>query len=125
MKHIFYFTAFAPILWELLVIFETKKVRRFWDRMIAKKNEGYNTNENAVSFLTFAYYVWIFVGFFTVQWPVFGLLLILAFFPKKFIPILFIDAVLSFSLLIFVVLNSYHLHIDVSGIFLQFIHNHI
>jgi hypothetical protein len=60
------------------------------------------------------YIVWIFVGLFSsINWAVFLIMIFMSFIPKKTIWFLAIDSFITSVLLLFVILNQYHLKIDV------------
>jgi hypothetical protein len=60
------------------------------------------------------YFIWSFVGIFTSQWVLFLLLILLGFIPlKRFKAWMKIDAAISIAILMLIILNKYHLHIDV------------
>jgi hypothetical protein len=66
-----------------------------------------------------AYAIWTILGFFTFQWPIFLLLIVMGFIKARLpikIWIVRLDAIISIALLFFIVINAYHLHIDVVSI---------
>ena len=124
MKHIFYFFAIAPILWEILNIRETKRFHEFFlkCKKISTEDVGFkdwSTNQQAVSLLMLMYFCWTVVGFMTSQWIVFITILFLSYIPKKHIIVRKVDAFITLCLLIFAILNEYHLHINLIDIFKQ------
>ncbi len=111
MKHVFYFFAIVAIIWEINVLLSPKKVHGLKDQIKGKKFNEYSDSVKGLAFCMFAYLIWTIVGLFTVQWPVFVLMIILGVIPKKHWTMRFANAFISLCLLIFVILNSYHFHI--------------
>lgn len=112
MKHIFYFFTFLPILWELMNLTSIKKVHQFVKSF--KNNEGEKTfTQSTFSFFMVGYIVWTIIGLITFQWFVFLLFLIYSLIPKVNIYHRWIDSLISVFILIFIILNAYHFHIDV------------
>lgn len=117
MKHIYYSFAILAILWEAFNITSPKACNEFSKSIKLTKSEDYNTTQKTFGFLMLGYILWVFVGLFTFQWPVFVLILILSLIPKKIIIIRWIDAVIMFLLLLFILINSYHLHVNILTLF--------
>ena len=116
MKHIFYFFAFFAILWEGINIIYTKEIYKKVIRIISLKKENFKEladGQKYFLFFMFGYFLWIFTGLFTFQWPIFLLLFLMSLIPKKWIVIRWIDAFISLVILIFILINAYHLHIDI------------
>ena len=116
MKHIFYFFAFFAILWEGINIIYTKEIYKKVIRIISLKKENFKEladGQKYFLFFMFGYFLWIFTGLFTFQWPIFLLLFLMGLIPKKWIVIRWIDAFISLVILIFILINAYHLHIDI------------
>jgi uncharacterized membrane protein YqaE (UPF0057 family) len=104
--------AILAILFEAAAIMNIKRIHDFSTKLKAKKKEGYTSTDISYTFLMFGYGVWCVVGFFSSQWILFVLLFCLSFIPKKWIIIDWIDSFISFILLVFILINVYHLHID-------------
>lgn len=124
MKHIFYFLTIAPLLWEFINITNFKKTHLFAKsikELKGKTFDDYSSNQKNFSFLMLGYILWTLIGLFSSQWIVFLTLLILGFIPKKWIAIRFIDSLISFSLLLFLILNVYHFKIDIFKLVLNYI----
>lgn len=116
MKHLFYFMAIFPILWELMAIQSPKRVHNFVMQYRENNNKDFDNctpNQKAYVVCMLGYIIWTIAGLLTFQWSVFALLLITCIIPKKFIWLRWCDAVLTFILLVFIVLNAYHFNIDV------------
>lgn len=117
MKHLFYFIAFLPILWEAMVLARPKVVNHFLDNIRAKSGspESYTKTEKLFGYLQLGYFTWCFVGLFSYQGILFLPMVILGVVPKKYPILRYIDSLISIALLIFIILNEYHFHIDVYG----------
>lgn len=82
-----------------------------------KESKGASTMPNEVKFIVILdvmYLLWTFGGLFTFQWPVFLFLLLLGLIPKRKLSLRRADALISLLVLIFIVINAYHLKIDIS-----------
>lgn len=115
MKHLFYAISIMPILWEMAGITEPKRVQSFLERLRNKKNEKpivYTSTEKRFLQMQFLYFVWGFIGLFTNQWPLFLVLFLISLIPKRNIVLKWLDALYSFLLIVFILLNEYHLHIN-------------
>lgn len=69
------------------------------------------------------YVLWAFCGLFTDQWPLFMLIIIMGMIPKPYAFIRMIDAIVSAAVLTFMILNVYHLHIDLQGLLIEYLRN--
>lgn len=115
MKHLFYFIAFLPILWEAMVLANPRVVNRFLDNLKAKKgnSEQYTQTEKFFGVLQIGYFIWCFIGLFSSQWVLFLPMVILGVIPKRYHTLRYVDSLISLALLIFIILNAYHFRIDV------------
>ena len=116
MTHIFYFFAIFALLYELLVLTDTKNASKFLIDLTNKLKikEDLATKEEAFSIFMLGYTIWNFIGLFSSQWVLFLILLLLSIFSfKKYPFLLFIDALISFGLILFIILNKYHFHINI------------
>lgn len=128
MKHLFYFIAIIPIIWEIFVFVNPKKVATFISILREKSKynlteKNYTNTEKAFSILNLGYMVWTIAGLFSSQWVLFIFLTILGIMPKKHYITIWIDSLISLGLLIFIILNVYHLHIDVYAWMLDLLKN--
>lgn len=125
MKHIYYFFTIAALMWEAGTVFEPQRVHKFLTnfRLNArgKKWDDYTSTQQSYTICAMGYMCWQFVGLFTFQWPVFLGYLLMGFIPKRHIVLRWVDAAVSIVVLLFVVLNSYHLKIDVWKLIQQYL----
>jgi uncharacterized membrane protein len=113
LKILFYLPAVLAIAWEMCNITETREIRDFLQRVKEKNKEKKASGKQLLcTILILLYAAWCFVGLFSSQWVLFSLIIILGFIPKELIWWRKIDAVLSFLILIFIVINAFHLHIN-------------
>jgi hypothetical protein len=116
MNEFYYFLGIAPIIWELLSLMELHKVHAFCTeyKLLNKRKEKVkmSSTQNSFTWLMTMYVVWAIAGLFSSQWFLFLLLLSLSFIPKNSIFIRLLDSCISFVLLLFIVLNRFHFHID-------------
>lgn len=115
MTHIFYFLTILPLIWELSTLVNIKKYHSF--AMNVKKLDGKPLEEfsgNQIAYVIFqiGYLFWVCAGFFSSQWLLFILIFVFSLISKKWILVRWIDSLFTFILLIFIILNSYHLKID-------------
>lgn len=116
LKLLFYLPGVLAILWEGMNItspLETNQfVKRYRQITREKKGEDRTRAQNIFGALQLFYWVWCMVGLFSSQWLVFVLILILGMIPKPNIVIRFVDSVITFALILFIFINSFHLHIN-------------
>lgn len=125
MKELFYLLTIVAITYELFVFRAPARVHNFEKRI--KMNTGKGNKplkyQTAFAILTICYSLWTFVGLFTSQWPLFLLMFIFAIVIPKNLHTVFrqIDALLTAIVLFFIVINVYHLHIDVYNEILNYL----
>jgi hypothetical protein len=115
MKHLFYFMTIAPIIWEAMNLTNIKRTHAFsmgLRAMKGKKYDDYSSSQKTYAICAMGYIAWNFVGFFTFQWPLFVAFFLFGLIPKTNIYFRWVDSFISLIVLFFLVLNSYHLHID-------------
>ncbi len=62
---------------------------------------------------SFYYWIILFIGLLSFQWYFFLLIIIMGFIPKgKYIWIRRVDSLITISILLFIVLNKFHFHIN-------------
>jgi hypothetical protein len=119
MTTLFYFLAIFPLLYEMIVVADTKKVHNFIMNMKNKQVSDMTDKQKNFSILQFLYFVWTIIGLFTINWPVFSLIFFLALIPQKIIFIRMLDGFLTFIILLFILINYFHLNINTSEYFLS------
>lgn len=114
-QYLFYIWAFLAILFEVCKL-SPKGWREYMSQMkyLKDKKKDYSTTEAVFILLQVLYFLWIFVGFFSSQWILFGSIFLLSFIPKKIYIINFIDSVLTIGILLFMIVNKFHLHLDLN-----------
>jgi hypothetical protein len=106
-------------MYELLQLASYRRILAFLDR-IKKEAESEDGKKPELSstqlfyyLATIFYYLWIFAGLLSSQWVLFFVMLVLGLIPKgKWLFVRYVDSIISIALLIFIMLNKYHLHID-------------
>jgi hypothetical protein len=119
MTTLFYFLAIFPLLYEMMVVADTKKIHNFITNMKDKEVSNMTDKEKNFSILQFLYFVWTIIGLFTINWPVFSLIFFLALIPQKNIYVRMLDGFLTFLVLLFILINYFHLNINTSEYFLN------
>jgi hypothetical protein len=112
MSHIFYFLGVLAILWEVIVVTSPIRVTKFINSYGNKSVDGLTTKQKNLSYCMLGYVIWCIVGLITNQWVIFVLLLSLGMVSKKRMILTFITGILSLLLLVFMLINVYHLHIN-------------
>jgi hypothetical protein len=113
MKHVFYFIGLLPLIYEMSVIMNPKKIYASKERIKASgKFDNFTSGQKSYAILSLGYLVWAFIGLFSFNWVAFLFLIAISFIPKKHFILMFADSVVSFIILLFVLLNSYHFKID-------------
>ncbi len=117
MRHIYYFMAIFPILWELYTLQNILKVHNFSKKFKKdakdKKFDEWTDSQKALSIFMIGYLVWAFIGLFSSQWILFLFIFVISFIPKVNITIRWIDSFISVLVFLFILLNTYHFHIDI------------
>ena len=112
MNHIFYFLSGLAILWEIIVVTSPTKVTKFIKSYENKNIDGFTKTQKNLSYCMLGYIVWCLIGLVSSQWVIFLILLLLGIINKRIAIITFITGLLSLLLLMFMLLNLYHFHID-------------
>jgi hypothetical protein len=124
LEFLFYIFAIPALLWELINITSVTKVHNFMNRLkddeVKLANKG-KTEQN-VAFLMILYAVWMLIGLFSSQYILFLFLLTISFIPKKYRIIRFVDGVISFLVILFIILNKYHFGINLCPIISEFVY---
>ena len=129
MEFLFYMWAIVAILYEAIVMVNPKDATRHINDLKNRNKNKLEQSENQKLFniFQFLYMVWVLVGLFTTYWVVFLFFLIFSYstsllmkktytdFDQQ-VMIRGVDAVISFLILLFIVINKYHLHIPSSDI---------
>lgn len=113
MKHLFYFLAILPLMFEMMVLSEPTKAKNFSQKLKGIKADEMTSQQQSYTVLCLGYWVWCFVGIFTFQWPLFLLIFALGFIPKTETWMRAIDAFITILILLFILLNAYHFKIDI------------
>lgn len=115
LKFLFYSWGLLAILFEIMVMKSPKKYNNYIQSIVKiKKSDKPSGTQIALILLMCGYMAWGLIGLFSSQWVLFAALIILSWIPKlKFWILCWIDSVLTLPLLIFILLNAFHLHIDV------------
>lgn len=111
MSYLFYVWAIVAIIYESMVLKDTKRVLNFSKRMEDLQWSEYSDTQKNFSIMNMLYFLWVCVGFLSEQWWVFVAMLVLCFIPTKTIFLKKIDALLTLILLIFALVNHFHLHL--------------
>lgn len=125
MIYIFYFLAAFPVLWEAKCLLETEKVYKWvlnFKSLDKSDISKWTKSQRSFVLYMYGYYIWIFIGLFTFQWPLFLFILLMSLIPKgDYIWIRRLDALITILILIFIVLNAYHFKIDVFKLIIELI----
>lgn len=114
-EYIFYSFALFAICYEYIVIKNPSKSIQIY-KSIRMKNSDFQLftdKELILVIFNYLYILWVFVGTFTSQWLMFLVIFLLSFLSKNNKYIRVIDSVITFLILLFIVLNKFHLHIQI------------
>ena len=120
MDYLFYIFTIPALLWELMVLKETKKVKSFMAKYKAIDHKDKTSTDTAWGCLMLGYFAFTSLGLFSSQWVLFLLFIILSFIPFKNLYLIKLDAFLSMTLLLSIILNKFHFHIDIVNLILNF-----
>lgn len=121
MKHIFYILTLLPLLMEVKTFLSPIKTTAFVKSIKGKKWEEQTDKQKAFTAFQLFYIVWTIIGLFSFQWPLFLSMFCLGFFPKKHFILRLIDSLITIILLLFLIINAYHLKIDIQTPFIEII----
>ncbi len=122
MKHIFYLITIIPLMFELLNVYNPKRYNRFMNQFKKDKKKSWDKwtkNQKNISVLMLFYIMWSFVGLFSSQWLTFLVLIFISFIPKKGVYMRFIDSFITVLILLFIIINRYHLDINLYEYFIK------
>lgn len=113
MGHVFYLLVSFFLAFEILSLFAVKKIHA----SVNKYRDLSNVQDMSATFATYyvvniLYFLTCVIGLISSQWACFLLILALCFIPKRYLTWRIIDGVISILILLFVILNKYHFHID-------------
>lgn len=112
MKFIFYAFGFLAIVWEIYVLVDPVKMHAKFQSMKKKENKNRTPMELVLGFMMLFYMLWTLIGLMSSQWLLFLVLIIMSLIPKPYVVLRWIDSLLTVAILIFMILNISHLHID-------------
>lgn len=119
MTTLFYFLAIFLLLYEMLVVADTKKIHNFIMNIKDEQVSDMTDKQKNFIIFQFLYFVWTIIGLFTINWPVFSLIFFLALIPQKIIFVRMLHGFLTFMILLFILINYFHLNINTSEYFLS------
>lgn len=113
MEHVFYLLVSFFLAFEILSLFAVRKIHA----SVNKYRDLSNVQDMSATFATYyvvnvLYFLTCVIGLISSQWACFLLILALCFIPKRYLTWRIIDGVISILILLFVILNKYHFHID-------------
>lgn len=112
MIHIFYILALFPIMWEIIVSSSPRKVSNFVKEFKGLSMDESTSEQKTLANFMLVYLIWNIIGLFTGQWMLFIIILGLGIIPKNNVFLTFINGFVSLCILVFMLINQYHLHID-------------
>lgn len=122
MTHIFYLLIPLFLLFEIFAYQNAKRImKKIAEGKAVPKDEfneylSKNTNVFLYYIFNLFYTCYIFIGLFSSQWILFGLFFALSIWfgqiKRKNVTMRKIDSIISFIILLFILINKYHLHIN-------------
>lgn len=117
MTHIFYFLLTIPLLYELYIMNNPRKFNNFKTNFINRdKSKKLTDNQALFVLVTLTYLLLTLLGLFSFQWILFLVILLMSLMPKKYSIIICLDAFITVTILLFIIINKYHLHINITDI---------
>ncbi len=122
MTHLFYVLVVFFIAFEVVVLLSERTIHnavaelRHQEKEYGKGKVPFGViNPKLVAYSIVGAFYWLacLVGLMSSQWVAFAAISVLALVPKRWLWWRYIDTVLSILLLLFIVLNKYHFHIDI------------
>lgn len=124
LTYLFYIMAVGPIMYEFIVLSKPVKYTAFRREITGKvkKKKKLSDAENAFCLCMLIYMIWSIVGVFSSQWLIFIAFFVLSLITSFLVSILnkrvqpvwiWIDALVSLGLLLFLILNKFHFHINI------------
>lgn len=113
MTNLFYFLIFFAIAFEGMSLSSPKRVHAFSNKAVKVKYPEMTSTQKSFLWCQLCYTTWCFIGLFTFQWPIFLVIIITSFIPKKHWILRMIDAGITLCLLFFILINKYHLNINI------------
>lgn len=120
MTHVFYILIAFFIFVELIVLFSQKNIHSAVKRLkkLNKEKKGklsfdeIGTSMTLYQSIGIIYLIYCLVGLMSSQWVLFALIILLAFIPKRWLWWRYVDSIITLLILVFILLNKYHFHID-------------
>ena len=116
MTHIFYLLTASLLMYELFALMNAKRLLDYSNKVRLaqkeKKKLDLSDNEKALNAFNLFYFAMLVAGLLSSQWIVFLFILLISFIPKRYVIVRYIDTIISIAALIFILVNKYHLHID-------------
>lgn len=124
MTTLFYLFVVIFLVHEVFVLVMQKSVFAEY-KIIRKRKKEKNLKAKDFSgtikmylFISLIYLFYCFAGLLTSQYPLFLLMILIALIPKKFLILMYIDSFVSIAILLFIILNKFHFHIDIANLIL-------
>lgn len=116
MSHIFYSFAIVGILLELVSISSPRRVGKVFKFVKERGDKEFPTHYAVFLLIHVMYLIWGFVGLMSSQWVLFLAFILFSCIPlKKYTWYRVFDGIISLLIVLFILVNAYHLHIDVLG----------
>jgi hypothetical protein len=115
MHHIFYFFGIFPILFAIIELTSPKKSFHFFKNLKKiqhKPLDEFSKKQYSYSICMVGYMLWLILGLFTFQWPLFILMNIIAYIQIRSFKLFFCNIIITLFLLVFTILNAYQFKID-------------
>lgn len=121
MSHIFYFFGLFAIMFEAVVIAKPFRYHEFVKEFKATKSDEYDSSQRTYMFFMFGYFFWAFLGLMTDQWICFAALIFISLIPLKGLGGYgkLVDALITFLIVSFTVLNHFHFNISTTEMVLS------
>lgn len=120
METIFYLLVVSFLAFEIVCLYSMEKVHKG----VLKYKGVTDPQQFSALFIAFIMFNWVYlylcvVGLMSSQWICFAALILMSFVPKHKIWWRYTDSVLSIAILVFIILNKYHLHIKLTELLIK------
>lgn len=120
METIFYFFVVGFLAFEIICLCSMERVHKG----VLKYKGVTDLKQISTLFVVFTMFNWVYlllclVGLMSSQWICFAALVLMSFVPKHKIWWRYTDSVLSIAILVFIILNKYHLHIKLTELLIK------
>ena len=123
LKLLFFLPAIAFIYYEWICISSPGSIVAMRKLMTdkEKKVKEWGPGETVYFIIHLCYTTWGLIGLLSSQWFLIGIIIVLGFIPKKWNWFVVLDSIITTILLVFIILNAFHFHINTFRVFMNYL----